>query len=280
MTVIEPTTSQCATCGVERTEATGVCPICDDERQYLPADGIQRWTSAAEQAAAGARLTLVEREPHLWGIRQEGGIGIGQEAKVIVTPAGNVLVDVPAFIDAQAVRAIEELGGIAAIVPTHPHMFGLQSSWSAAFDHAPVLVSEADAEWLGVKFPALHTWSGTVEPVPGVSASQPGGHFPGSSVVHFHGVDGAGVVLAGDTIVPVPDAGWVSFLRSYPNKIPLSAAVVRRIARHMSRYDFERLYNNFDDAPVARDARNVVQRSAERYAAWVSGDFDHLTGPG
>lgn len=42
---------QCATCGVERAEPLPeVCPICADERQFVPSDG-QQWTSPAESAA-------------------------------------------------------------------------------------------------------------------------------------------------------------------------------------------------------------------------------------
>ncbi|MDN5727495.1 MAG: hypothetical protein L0G99_16445 [Propionibacteriales bacterium] len=66
-------------------------------------------------------------------------------------------------------------------------------------------------------------------------------------------------------------------MRSYPNNIPLSAAVVRRIADHVGRYEFARLYGNFAGPPVPADGRAVVQRSAERYAEWVSGVHDDLT---
>mgnify|MGYP000872985487 CR=1 FL=1 len=284
---------QCATCGVEGAASCsegscaprGACPICADDRQYLPSDGVQRWVTVGEQAAAGAGIDVVELEPGLYGLNQRGAVGIDQQAKLIVTERGNVLVDVPAFIDDASVEAVRALGGVAAIIPTHPHMFGVQSAWSAAFDDAPVWVSRADAQWVQREFPGLRFWGdeqggGELELVPGVRASQPGGHFAGSSVVHFVGADGEGVLLTGDTISPVPAVGWVSFMRSYPNKLPLSGAVVRRIAAHVgSRYDFTRLYDNFTGV-VPLDAANAVERSAHRYAAWVSGEYDHLTGRG
>ena len=113
--------------------------------------------------------------------------------------------------------------------------------------------------------------------LPGVVLSQPGGHFPGSAVVHWAaGAEGRGVLLSGDTIFANPDRTSVSFMRSYPNRIPLSAAVVLRVAEHVARHPFERLYNNFEGV-IPADARGVVLRSAERHAAWVRGDFDHLT---
>ena len=82
-------------------------------------------------------------------------------------------------------------------------------------------------------------------------------------------------LLAGDTIFANPD-GTASFMRSYPNRIPLSAAVVHRLADATDRLEFDRLYNNFGDV-IDADARTVVRFSADRHAAWVRGDFDHLT---
>jgi len=278
---------QCPTCGVERDAASppatvptdaasppDVCPICADERQYVSPDG-QRWIAPDHDS----RVDLTELEPGLWGLEVTGGVGIGQLAKVIATADGCVMYDVPAAITPEAVRAVRALGPMRAIIPSHPHMFGLQSLWSAALDDAPVYVSEADLEWLGHRSDAVTPWRGILNPIPGVTASQPGGHFPGSSVVHWEGADGAGVLLAGDTIMVNPDRATVSFLRSYPNRLPLSAAVVERIAAHVARYAFDRIYSNFS-LRIDRDAAAAVQRSAQRHARWVRGEFDHLTGPG
>jgi hypothetical protein len=68
----------------------------------------------------------------------------------------------------------------------------------------------------------------------------------------------------------------VTFLRSYPNRIPLSPAVVQRITAIVSEVPFDRLYDNFG-RPIAADAAAAVTASAERYCAWVRGDFDELT---
>lgn len=269
--------SQCATCGVERDseDLPAVCPICADERQYVPADG-QRWT---DPAAFSGRIEVTEREPGLWSLDVVDGVGIGQQAKVIVTDAGTVMVDVPAAITEEAVAAVRSLGPLRAIIPSHPHMFGVQSLWARALDDAPVYVPAADAEWLGHRPESLRLWDGTIEPVPGVTASQPGGHFPGSCVVHWSGADRAGVLLCGDTIMVNPDRTTVSFLRSYPNRLPLSAAVVERIAAHVGRYEFDRVYSNFA-LSIDHDGKARVMASARRHAGWVRGEFDHLTGPG
>ena len=85
------------------------------------------------------------------------------------------------------------------------------------------------------------------------------------------------MLLSGDTVAGTPDEHWVSFMRSFPNKLPLSAAVVEKVATRVLTLDFDRLYDNFGGR-VAADAPPGSSRSADRYIAWVRGDFDHLTG--
>lgn len=266
----------CRTCAVEHAERPDVCAICADERQWVPATG-QAWTTLAELAAAGERLVLEELEPDLFGLSSEPSVGIGQQAKIVRTPAGNLLWDPPGYVDDDAVEQVRALGPVVAIAASHPHMFGVQVAWSRALGGVPVLVAKADAHWVARPDPVIETWTGEREVLPGVVLSQPGGHFPGSAVVHWAaGAEGRGVLLSGDTIFANPDRTSVSFMRSYPNRIPLSAAVVLRVAEHVARRPFERLYNNFEGV-VPADAREVVLRSAQRHAAWVRGDFDHLT---
>ena len=267
---------QCVTCGVERDadRVPEVCPICADERQYVPRDG-QGWTRPGPEAHPEARIELVELEPGLHRLDSHGAVGIGQRPVLVQTGSGNVLVEAPTHIDDDAVAAVRALGGLHGIIASHPHMYGIQSLWAAEFD-CPVHISRADEHWLGVRPARTNVWEGELELADGLVASQPGGHFPGSAVVHWRGRDGAGVLLCGDTIGPVRAEGWVTFMRSYPNDIPLSAAVVERIAAHVARYSFERCYGNFGTG-IERGADAAVQRSARRYIEWVSGANDHLT---
>jgi hypothetical protein len=265
----------CATCAVEHADRVGVCAICADERQWVPADG-QRWTTLPELAAAGTRVDVTELEPDLFGITATQKVGIGQTAKLIRTPSGNLLWDPIGFLDDDGVARIRALGDVAAIVASHPHMYGVQVEWSRALGGVPVLVSEADEKWVARPDPVIRTWSGRIEVVPGVTLTQPGGHFPGSAVAHWAGADGRGVLLSGDTVFANPDRRTVAFMRSYPNHLPLSAAVTERVARALEEFDFDRLYGNFATR-VDADARAVVRRSADRHIGWVRGDFDHLT---
>lgn len=261
---------------MEHAEAVGVCAICADERQWVPADG-QRWATLEELADAGRRVDVTELEPDLFGITVEPKVGIGQQTHLVRTPAGNLLWDPVGYLDDEAVGRVRELGEVAAIAASHPHMFGVQVEWSRALGGVPVLVSEADAGWVRRPDPAIKTWSGRLEVVPGLTLHQIGGHFPGSSVVHWTaGAGRNGVLLVSDTIHANPDRATVTFLRSYPNRIPLSPAVVQRITRAVTHLPFDRLYDNFGRT-IDTEAAEAVRGSAARYCGWVQGDFDQLT---
>jgi hypothetical protein len=266
----------CATCGVEHVEPAGTCAICADDRQWVPADG-QVWTSLRELRESGHRVQIDELEPDLYGLRVEPGVGIGQQAHLVVTPHGSVLWDVPPFIDRTAVDQVRAHGPVLAITPSHPHMFGVQSAWSHALEQAPILVCEPLMGWVQRPDAAITPWRGRHELAPGLVLHELGGHFVGSSVLHWTaGAGGRGVLLSSDTIHGNPDGRTVTFMRSYPNRIPLSATVVQRLAGDVGDLRVERIYDNFGRGPKA-DAAAAVQRSGERYAGWVRGDFDELT---
>lgn len=266
----------CHTCGVEHAEAVGVCAICADDRQWVPASG-QRWTTLSELAGAGHRTQVRELEPGLLGITVEPKVGIGQTAHVVQTPSGSVLWDPVGFVDDDAVARLRELGPVLAITASHPHMYGVQVEWSRALGGAPILVSEADAGWVARPDPAIETWDGTRELADGLTLIRLGGHFPGSSVIHWAaGAQGRGVLLTSDTLQANPDRSSVTFMRSYPNRIPLSGGVVQRIAAAVGDLAFDRLYDNFAGT-IDADAAAVVQRSAARYVGWTRGEFDDLT---
>ncbi len=267
----------CATCAVEYAEPVpDVCPICADERQYVPLDG-QRWTSLDELAAAGQQLTIHELETGLVGIRCAPQVGIGQQCLVVATPTGSLVWDPVGYVDDATAARIDAFGPVLAIAASHPHMFGVQVEWSRRLGHPPVLVADADRAWVGRPDDCVEYWSATRAIADGLKLHQVGGHFPGSACAHWAaGADGRGVLLTGDTVFPNPDHASVGFLRSYPNKIPLSGQVVQRIATQLEGLEFDRIYGNFDNV-IRSGGRRVVRDSADRHTAWVRGDFDHLT---
>ncbi len=269
----------CATCAVETAdlpEPPQQCAICEDERQWVPAGG-QRWTTLARLREDGTRIVVEQVEPELWGLRAEPAVGIGQQTMVVRTPQGTLLFDCVGYLDDAAVEQVRALGPTLAVAASHPHMYGVQTEWARALGDVPVLVAERDREWVRRADPLVELYDERRTVAPGLTVHRVGGHFRGQAVVEWTaGNDGLGVLLAGDAIFPNPDRRSVSFMRSYPNRIPLSGNVVQRVVGQVESLHFDRLYNNFGDC-VPRGAKAVVRASADRHTAWVRGDFDHLT---
>jgi len=263
----------CKTCGVQQAPSERpptACAICDDERQYIPPAG-QQWATLAELRAEGRRIEVRELEPNLTGIGADPQIGIGQLALLVQTPGGNFMWDCVGFIDDAGIAAVHARGGLHGIAMSHPHFHGVCVEWSHAFGGAPIYVPTADRQWVQRPDPAIRDWEGTIEPLPGVTLIQCGGHFEGSAVLHWgDGADGRGALLTGDTITVVSDRRFVSFMRSYPNDIPLPAAMVRQIVEAVAPYRFDRIYGGWWDRVVDRDGPAAIARSADRYIRWIS----------
>jgi hypothetical protein len=262
----------CVTCGVQRPPSAAAparCPICEDERQYVRQGG-QSWTTIPELAGRGHRIVFREQEPGLLGIGVEPAIGIGQRALLVQTPQGNFLWDCVGFIDEAALERVRGLGGLAGISMSHPHFYGAVVEWSRSFGGVPIHIPSADREWVAYPDPAVALWEGTREVLPGLTLVQCGGHFEGSAVLHWAaGANGAGALLVGDTITVVPDIRYVSFMRSYPNLIPLPAEAVTRIVDAVAPYPFERVYGGWWDRVVRGGGRSAVTKSASRYLRWI-----------
>lgn len=260
----------CVTCGVQQPPAEAPperCAICDDFRQYVGPEG-QRWT--ALEAVAGAHEPDVRQlESGLTGVGLRPGFGIGQRALLAWTPGGNLLWDCVPMTPALA-AAVRELGGVTAIAASHPHFYSTVAEWSQEFG-APAWLPAADAEWRMRSDYEIVEWSEQAEPLPGAVLVQVGGHFDGSAVLHWsNGEESEAALLTGDSIQVVSDRRWVSFMRSYPNLVPLPSAEVFRIADIVGQFRYGRLYGGWWDRVVAEEADAAVQRSAERYLRAVS----------
>jgi hypothetical protein len=143
--------------------------------------------------------------------------------------------------------------------------------WSHAFENAPIYLPQADNQWVMRPDPAIKFFRQCHEILPGATIVQCGGHFEGSSVLHWaDGSNGRGAILAGDTIMVAMDRKSASFMHSYPNLIPLSPDSVRKIVGRIKPYAFDRLYSAWWDRDIVGNAKRAVFRSADRYLKMVS----------
>jgi hypothetical protein len=79
------------------------------------------------------------------------------------------------------------------------------------------------------------------------------------------------VVCAGDILTVATDRKWLSFMRSYPNFIPLSARTVQRIGAALAPFAFETIYGHYFDRVIPNNAKAVLEKSVARYVAAVEG---------
>jgi glyoxylase-like metal-dependent hydrolase (beta-lactamase superfamily II) len=265
----------CPTCGANyppAPEPPAHCPLCEDERQWVPPTG-QVWKTMGELAREGYRTEVRAVEADLFGIGAKPSVGVGQRGLVVQTSGGNLLWDPPPFIDRAAVDAVRERGGLAVVTSSHPHMYGALVEWSHAFG-AEILLPEVDLPWLMRPDPAVRSWTGSVEALPGVTLVQCGGHFPGSAVLHWKST-----LFVGDTLFVTSGADRVSFIWSAPNRLPLPEREVRGIVEALAPYEYDRIFGGWWDPVIDHDAKRIVERSAARYIEIVRGDFDPAPQP-
>ena len=263
----------CTACGTqypESGESPAQCVICEEERQYVPPGG-QSWTTP-EKLARSHMNSMREYEPGVTGIGSQPAFAIGQRAILVRTPGGNVLWDCISLLDAATITTIKALGGLKAIAISHPHFYTSMVAWADAFD-CPIHLHAADKDWIMRKDARVQHWDGeTLKLWDGVTLIRCGGHFPGGTVMHWAGgAQGRGIVCAGDILSVTTDRKWVSFMRSYPNFIPLSAREVTHIGDALAPFAFETIYGHYFDRVIPTAAKQVVDKSVARYIAAIEG---------
>jgi glyoxylase-like metal-dependent hydrolase (beta-lactamase superfamily II) len=252
----------CKACGTQFPESDAPpaeCPICSDDRQYVPADG-QQWVTY-DTVRSSHHADVREEQPSLTGIGIKPDFGIGQRALFVESRDGNVLWDCLPLLDDMA-SFVAARGGLRAIAISHPHYYSTMVEWAHRFD-CPVLVHELEREWVQRPDASVEFWSGDVRELwDDLRLLRLGGHFPGGQVLHWRSGD---ALLSGDIVQVLPGSRRVSFMYSYPMLLPLPAREVERIATALEPWEFDRIYGAWWGRVVASQGKDVVRRSAERY---------------
>ena len=267
----------CVACGTQYPPSEAppeVCLGCIEERQFLPEAG-QSWTTL-KQLGPTRYNVYRQHEVDVIGIGTEPRFGIGQRAILIRTPEGNILWDLTPFFDEATVQIIKALGGIRAMAISHPHFYTTMVDWSKAFGDVPIYLHAADRDHVRRPDDAIRFWEGdSLELWSGLTLIKGGGHFDGGTMLHWsQGDGGKGIVCCADITFITPDRKFVTFMRSYPTFIPLSAAGARAVAGTLAPYEFDRMYGHFFDMVIEADAKNVVRASLDRYVRAVEGQYD------
>jgi glyoxylase-like metal-dependent hydrolase (beta-lactamase superfamily II) len=263
----------CVTCGTQYPDTPAPpehCAICTEERQYVGWNG-QRWTTL-QQLRAEHRNHLESEGPGLVGIGTEPKFAIGQRALHLRTAAGGFLWDCISLVDDATVAAVQSLGRVVGIAVSHPHFYSSMVEWSRALGNVPVYLHVEDSAWVVRHDRSIVFWDGdTREVAPGITLIRTGGHFAGSTVLHWaEGADRAGTLLTGDSIMVGEDCRTAGFMYSYPNYIPLNARAVQRIGEMVEPFEFEDVYGAWFGRNILGSGKQAVRYSVRRYIHAIS----------
>ncbi|KHO00435.1 metallo-beta-lactamase family protein [Metarhizium album ARSEF 1941] len=254
----------CNTCGTQfatsDVSAVKTCHICDDPRSFVPASG-QSFTTH-DQVAKKHRnqFTAYAGDERFVSIATTPKFAIGQRAILMRTGRGNILWDCLTLLDQETINHIHQLGGLKAIVISHPHYYSTHVQWGRAF-RCPVYIASEDKPWTTMDsgHQVLVTNVETSVSDTDAVAIKLGGHFPGSLALLFDGrlliadtlvttpagigkweVDGTGAARA-----KPPGLNSFSFLWSIPNYVPLDADELARMWAILKRYQFKSTHGAF-----------------------------------
>lgn len=262
----------CETCGTQFGAADGRpdhCPICKDERQYVGWEG-QRWTDMERLGAA--RRLRVESDAGLLGIGVDG-FAIPQRALLLPASERNILWECVSLVTDAAVNTLRAHGGVDVIAISHPHFYASMVEWSEALGGVPILLHVADRSWVQRESRLIEFWDGEINRLsPDVSLVRVGGHFAGSTALHWRtGPRAGGALFPGDALQVTMDRRHVSFLYSYPNNLPMRTTDVRAMRTRLQGLEFEDVYGYTWGRNILGGGRAAVDASFARHLDRVTG---------
>jgi hypothetical protein len=261
----------CETCGTQYAESPAPpprCPVCEDERQYVGWNG-QTWTTM--QAMQQKYSLRIEADAGLLGIGVAPDFAIPQRALLLPTDAGTLMWECISLVTDTALDALRARGGVDRIVISHPHFYASMVDWSDALGGVPILLHAADREWIQRPSPRIECWSGDeLRLSPSVMLLRCGGHFPGSTALHWRdGPRGGGALFPGDALQVVLDRRHVTFMYSYPNYLPMRTSDVRAMRTRLAGYEFDDVFGYTWGRNILGGARAAVDASFDRFLAAV-----------
>lgn len=263
----------CETCGTQHAASDAApthCQVCDDERQYVGWTG-QHWTT--HDTLSQTHTQRIEEDDGILSFGMTPAYAIDQRAMLLETDAGNILWECLPLVTEEAVEAIKARGGLDRIVISHPHFYASMGEWSDAFGGVPIMLHKVDQKWVMRPHAAIEFWDGDTNVLSnGVTLIRCGGHFAGSTVLHWSdGPRPGGVLCSGDALQVVMDRRHVSFMYSYPNIMPMRTSDVVAMQRRLAPYEFEDVYGYTWGRNIIGGGRGAVDISYERYLSAVRG---------
>ena len=169
--------------------------------------------------------------------------------------------------DATTEREIDSRGGLHAIAISHPHYYSAMVEWAHRFE-CPVLLHEADREWVMRADPALEFWSGeTYDLGDGLTLIRCGGHFAGGTVLHRGRRPARAATSSRSSRTAAGSRSCTASRTSSRCRRRRSAS----IEAALEPFDYERIYGAWWGTVIPTDGKGIVRRSAQRYIDALNG---------
>ena len=257
----------CDTCGTQFALSDApprACPICQDDRQYVGWSG-QHWTT---HEALSTRFKLrIGEDDGLPAFAVAGSFAIPQRVLLLPTEAGNILWESLSLVTDEAVAALRDRGGVDRIVISHPHFYSSMVQWSEALGGVPILLHHNDRAWVQRPARCIEHWQGDrLSLGDGVTLVRTGGHFPGSTALHWAtGPRGGGALFVGDSPQVASNRRSVSFLYSSPNFVPLGPREVMAMRERLAGLAYDDVYGYSWGRNIIGGAQAAVEASFDRH---------------
>lgn len=255
----------CSTCGTcfPGQDLPDLCPVCADDRQYIPPEG-QQWTAYAHlQRHHSVKFQKIKARLYEMEINPQ--FAIGQRALLVLSDQGNILWDCIPLLDEMTIEFIRAKGGLKAIAFSHPHYYSNMNDWAEIFN-CPIYIHKNDAMHIQTGSKHIHLWEGEEMLLwDGISILLTGGHFDGSCILHVPFLSPLGSILCGDTLFLSPSKKHFSILRSYHNRIPLPLSEMRRLESRFSQIPFDAFYGYHKSQNLEENVKSIFKQSMQRY---------------
>ncbi len=257
----------CTTCGTKfphNEKVPELCPICNDDRQFINLKS-QSWTTSEDLKKGHAvKISKINKRLHYLTVKPD--FAIGQRAFLLLSVSGNILWDCIPLLNDATKAFIHEHGGLKAIAFSHPHFYSNMNEWAEEFD-CPIYIHENDKPWIFNSGPNVQLWSGDEKSLwDDIKLVHVGGHFPGSSMLHIASLSNGRAMLCGDSLYISRSLRHTAVMFSYPNSIPLLREDFAAFYEKCSKLKFDTLYGaTFEGQDLEGNAYPIFTKSMNHY---------------
>ncbi|MCW8085696.1 MBL fold metallo-hydrolase [Sabulicella glaciei] len=248
----------CSHCGFwQKHFAPSGCPVCEDTRNDLPADGWDFWPEERVAAHLTGHWRQLDRD--MVAFCTSPGFGLNGTGWLLLHPDGNTAFEAAPYYTPPMIEEIRRLGGIRFLAASHVHGYG--ALWQLQDVFRPeVLAIQKEDLWLTKAMRVDTPYDDRLELRPGQVLHHVGGHYEGQAVLHDAR---RRILFCGDAFKVDQDADGrnlaVSTHKAFHKSIPITPGEARRYRDVIAALEFDTVCTPFEHAPgIGRETALAV----------------------